>query len=385
MTYAVRTVRGSTFNPSARASMIRIILLLSISFALACEMDGKGKHSSSVDTLSLSCQECNIQLSTEVLLGNDQDSVGIQLHSRPIPFRKNGYLVAPAGDLAQLLEFDSAGRCIGSFGRQGDGPGEYRSIRFVSTDGDGRLAILDRRLSVLSPDLKLEASRAIPGKIQAFRMVSLSHGNWLLNNYSLPGRAFWILDSDLSPLRTFGDSVLTDSDDLQYQLFPDSEGGFWAAKVSYRFELDHYSSDGVLLKRLSPSSKWFMPWKRDNEREQDPFRQKPRSRITGLWVDTQGRLWIVGIAADAKWHATSPALVGSSSEKDYKMPTSADWLTLYDTMIEVIDSSSGTVLASRQYDGVLGGTMPNGRLWEFVERPSGGLGIRVIRASVSLH
>jgi hypothetical protein len=61
----------------------------------------------------------------------------------------NARLVVVDGQQARLLMFDSTGRLLGTSGRPGDGPGEFRMPGSATVVSDGRLAVLDlRRLYV---------------------------------------------------------------------------------------------------------------------------------------------------------------------------------------------------------------------------------------------
>lgn len=76
-------------------------------------------------------------------------------------------IIADGGSL-QLLRFDHAGAFLQSMGRRGDGPGEFRNIRWIAADGDGRVIVLDaslRRVSVFSVGGELHETFKLPDEM----------------------------------------------------------------------------------------------------------------------------------------------------------------------------------------------------------------------------
>jgi hypothetical protein len=358
-----------------------------LGLVIACSSQGNlSSLSSSQSTteIPLPCDTCTVQLRSKIVLGSDDDSVAIQRFSRPVSISRNRYLVAPAGDMAQILEFDSSGRWIGILGKKGMGPGEFDLIKTVIALSSNQYAVLDWRFTLLSSDMAYRFSRNLPSQIRGFRGLPAQHGGLVLNNFVIPGRPFWVFDSTLSPVRSFGDSFSgANPDVLQYQLAADHEGGFWAAKASYRMVLSHYTMEGTLLKQLLPASTWFIPSEPPAVGSyEDPHSVRPRSRVTGLWVDPQHRLWLVGITADQDWKAVESPPSNTRQEQDYKGIDRSDARKLYDSFIEVVDPRSGRVTASRWYDGVIAGITAEGEIWEYIEETSGGLRIRLIEASL---
>jgi hypothetical protein len=77
----------------------------------------------------------------------------------------NGTLVVVDEMQANLKLFDTGGRRIGTIGRAGDGPGEFRAPFSAATLPDGRLAVLDRARMVLSffgPERDYQTSWFVP-------------------------------------------------------------------------------------------------------------------------------------------------------------------------------------------------------------------------------
>lgn len=78
----------------------------------------------------------------------------------------DGRIVAGNAGTHELLVFDEAGRLRHRFGREGDGPGEYRSLAWLAEIGDDSVITYDdrlRRLDIISADgVHLSSSRLEP-------------------------------------------------------------------------------------------------------------------------------------------------------------------------------------------------------------------------------
>lgn len=79
--------------------------------------------------------------------------------------------IAPAPDrsvyvaeaqLAEIRHLDGEGTCIGSFGRKGEGPGEFASIDGLAVLSDGRIVAWDADLRRLSVFNRTVSMRALP-------------------------------------------------------------------------------------------------------------------------------------------------------------------------------------------------------------------------------
>jgi hypothetical protein len=66
----------------------------------------------------------------------------------------------------RVLRFDRTGRLVFSVGRRGGGPGEFRAMRDIETDGEGRAWVLDRgnaRITILGPAGRVRARVPLQG------------------------------------------------------------------------------------------------------------------------------------------------------------------------------------------------------------------------------
>ncbi len=91
-------------------------------------------------------QSCDSELVEQIRIGTLTGAAEYSFsHIVSIAVGAGGRLFVADADLVSIREFDSEGRFVREIGRQGEGPGEFRSIAGVSVLPDGRLAAWDRR------------------------------------------------------------------------------------------------------------------------------------------------------------------------------------------------------------------------------------------------
>ena len=67
---------------------------------------------------------------------------------------RDGGVIVVDWQLAQIREYDSFGTYIGTFGREGEGPGEYQRINGMRVLPDGQLAVLSTPARITFFDIK---------------------------------------------------------------------------------------------------------------------------------------------------------------------------------------------------------------------------------------
>ncbi|HKJ93936.1 MAG TPA: 6-bladed beta-propeller [Longimicrobiales bacterium] len=98
----------------------------------------------------------------------------------------------------RILAFDSVGNRLWTFGRKGDGPGEFRNPQEIRVDAQGRIWVLDpdaARLSILDRAgalLRTLPLDRLPGRPDSFLPLG---GDSVVIAISSEPRPFWILDA----------------------------------------------------------------------------------------------------------------------------------------------------------------------------------------------
>ena len=304
------------------------------------------------------CATCSLEISAVVELG-DREGPGIvaQLNApyalaRVVRSDDGDYYVpAHLGD-GRLLRFSSDGVFQDAIGRRGEGPGEYHLPVLVGGSVDD-LTILD----VLSS--RLTTIRG--GEVATWRLPLRFDG---LDVFSDGRHVYNALSSESDrmghPLHVYDPasrritSSLGDEGARATRMDPGlpvhrrrvavaADGNIWAARNN-RYRIDKWSPDGDHIVRIERDAPWFRPW------EDWPgvdFEVRPLPAIVGVRDWGNGLLMVVVRLADANWRPIGPTRVPLAGHETIE-PVQKD--ELYDTVIEVLDTRSGTVLARTRVD-----------------------------------
>ena len=194
------------------------------------------------------------------------------------------------------------------------------------------------RALVFSPERQLV--RVIPLPVAPWDAVVLTGGRIALTpavfGQPLP---WWLLDANANVLRQVGEpDALVPS---PRRIIAGQDGTVWTLAMTHRWRLEHWDMLGNRLHEFSAAPAWFVP--HDALTAPGPDRP-PQSAVQDGWVDTDGRLWIVGKAPDPNWRdGVGPPVDGASPITD---PDKA-----YDTTVEVRDGATGALLAEARFDG----------------------------------
>ena len=305
------------------------------------------------------CTTCSLTVSAVVELG-DREGPGIvaQLNApyalaRVVRSDDGDYYVsAHLGD-GRLLRFSSDGVFREAIGRRGEGPGEY-DLPMLMGGSAGDLTILDPSFARLTTIRGGEvATTSLP--FMARTWAVLSDGRYVYNGHSSwregVGHPVHVYDPASRQITSsFGDegvrmdrSRRNDSGHLRRAVAAAANGNIWVAREN-RYRIDKWSPDGGRIARIERDSPWFRPWE---EWPGVDFEVRPPPVIVGVrdWGD--GLLMVVVRLADANWRPIKPTredLPGHES-----LPPSRED-ELYDTVVEILDTRSGTVLARTRVD-----------------------------------
>ena len=300
---------------------------------------------------SVSCAACSLDVSAVVELG-DIDGPGIVGEQARIVRSDDGdYYVSSPTQRGRLLRFSPDGVFQDALGRTGEGPGEYVWPVLMRKSAD-TLGILDIRA------LRLTVIRG--GEVATWRLpfiidswAVLPDGRHVYNGLSFEpdqiGHPLHVYDeASRRVMRSFGDEgdrvVRSDQSQtaLRRRVAVAADGNIWAARPT-RYRIDKWSPDGDRITRIERDAPWFRPWEEipGNPREVRPF-----PAIAGIrdWGD--GLLMVVLRVADDEWRPMPPARMWN----DHELTSDAQKEALFDTVIEVLDTRSGTVLARTRVD-----------------------------------
>ena len=141
-------------------------------------------------------------------------------------------------------------------------------------------------------------------------------------------------------LHSFGESDEDLADLDQWVVSSGYQGGFWAAS-GWKYELHRWANaDSLDYTLVRDNVKWFPS---DNAYFDDTYDSEPPSSwFIHMWETTGGLLWTFSLIPDENWSPEPP----QRSNPAYNE-------RVFDTMIEVIETASGEVLAQLRFENTL--------------------------------
>ena len=287
------------------------------------------------------CATCSISVTKVVTLGATNTPFSLHRLSKVAVDSKGNYIVAPTYNAGEIALFDRAGRYQRSFGRAGQGPGEFGTHIGALRVGAGDTVHVfhENRHTVLRPGLSgLVLSRQIAS--EARYPVGLSNGRWAFHAVAGGGsapRLLHVLEKDGSIVRSFEDQRPRRGSDPFYAntRIVGAAGGdrIWSARFN-EYRLERWTLEGTQDLVVDRRVPWFTAW--PNPEPGEPLQSAPKPRITDVREDRSGILWVLTLVASADWKAqpSSNGLVAGTDPKG-----------LYDTVIEAIDIRAQRVIA----------------------------------------
>lgn len=263
-------------------------------------------------------------------------------------------------------------------GREGEGPGEYRGVRWVRSHGN-RLHVFDvhnlRRtvLDAESFETLHTNSLGLYGNYCCDAAV-LDDSSYVISAMSyLPERVGYALhrfDGDGTVGVSFDEvSVGTVPADQSYRwLDPASRSGHvWSASF-YEYRIDLWDAvEGKRSRSVTREAEWVLP---RHVRETWEAGKPGLLMVTGVAEDPQGRLWVIlRVPTQSPPPAACFELVSNQAREGPTYTTREACKPLYYTRVEVLDPWAGRVLAAwnapaeLSRDLVPSGVMDDGTLY----------------------
>ena len=318
----------------------------------ATSLQSQASRDGLVTTLEPSQCDCRIEL-TRLISLSDSLHPGLFAYSPLVMRDSRGFWYATSNTrgLKQVGVFDQDGRLKKVLGGLGEGPGEFTFINHVVVGSGDTLYVYDHtqlRRSVFDPDHEFVRTDPIPAFM--WQIVPLPSALMVVNSsISTRERVGWPLHTigpDGGVLHSFGaDPPVSRPDQslLEHRgIAIDTEGVLWVAPRK-AYELSTYSEVGA---RFEPTNRlyrrqveWFRPW---TDRSPDG-RPGPSLKQIAFGPEDPTLLWVLIDVADAEW---SPLRQPQRSTRELRD-------SRYDSILEVIDVKSGSVLASRRFGPTL--------------------------------
>ena len=346
-----------TDAPSWRAAGATVVPLVLLLFAATADHRSRSERSRAADAME--CDSCAIHLVHRARLGSAADSTEPHRFLWITPLRRGGYIVAPSIDRARLLFYDSQGRMVRVFGHPGPGPGEFGVIGgAVQGRGDSIFVFerAPRRVSVFDQAMQYARMFRLPDDVSggvAVRADGALVVPHVIRTPELSAIPVHVYAPDGARLASFG------ADGHEYspaaatrflrRVGVANDGSIWVAHVT-RYRLEQWSADGRLLRSIERRPDWFEPW--DGPFPQ-PAQVRPPAQISAIWPVDERHVAVVLLVPDAHWRQLRPEPKDRIERPGQNgFPSWTEYRQLYDTVVEVLDIRSGTVVARRRMDGM---------------------------------
>jgi hypothetical protein len=298
--------------------------------------------------LSLACADSDrgvapIRLEPLMTLGSEVGDGALATWPRVSARHPLGYrvLVPQPGSVPALpVVYDDSGRFVATLGTRGEGPDNFVEPLFARIGPGDSIWVFDGALRVLVFSPERQFVRSIPLPVSPWDAVVLTGGRIAVTPAVFGEPLPWLLlDGDGTVLRRVGESdPLVPS---PRRIVAGRNGTVWTLAMTHRWRMEEWDLEGNRITELTTAPEWFTA--HDALTAPGPDRP-PQPAVQDGWIDTDGRLWIVGKAPDPNWReGVGPPVDGASPITD------AD--RAYDTMVEVRDGATGALLAEARFDG----------------------------------
>jgi 6-bladed beta-propeller len=300
------------------------------------------------------CSKCRVALTNRREL-QLVDTLAITGEPRELVAFDDRLLLVDLQRRSQAYLFDRAGHFVRTVGRPGMGPGEFSNIRALAVRGDTGF-IYDqntgRETAILrSGELAGERQLDLYALESAFRTGRYLVINAAVHSSGRAGIALHRLDTDghidvsfrepdarLLPERPW---------ELPHVMTHSSSGGFWSvARDTYR--LTEWNLDGTPRQVVMREAEWFIP----HMNRPIGTNEIPPPWIVGLRELARDTLIVFMLVPSARYQA----VLGKKKETPNGLLYDvSNRQGLYDTLIEVLDLSGGSVVLRTRLDNYLVG------------------------------
>lgn len=318
------------------------------------------------------CTSCSVVLQHITTLGGF-DGPG-EIDRAPISIREDWlgrFWILPGYGPNYLARVYSAkGAYVGTVGREGEGPGEFRGpAALMPLPGDSMLVVdpMLSRATVVSADLKphramryfradiwpefaLDWPRSVI--LEGWIPTGKQAGNQL-HRVSLAGAEPQILNSfstDLSPWLRRHDWPAV----VRAVAEP---SGFWTYN-EYRYRFSRWSADGKMIADFERDAPWFP--RKDKLNPSGNKDTPPASTLVRIIPGDEQRVWSIVKVASPNWkRAWEHTVSAGHGELE---GNSIGWEYLHDAIVEEIDLKSARVLSRTRIEKWVIGALDGGRV-----------------------
>jgi hypothetical protein len=280
--------------------------------------------------------------------------------------------------------FDSSGRYLCTIGRPGRGPGEFAGMMSFGFGPGDSLWVTDNLFSahVFTPPPAVRYVRTVRFEGLVTAMVtregflatpvySRLHGRARLDGARLFG-----FDGKLRA--TYGPPVEGETEPRSSAMALLDSTQAWGARRG-EYAIDLLGSDGTVRRALRRDVAWFQP---DTTRRTPSDR--PRPGVHHIAHGDDGHLWVLVRRAHRDWEprkSARPAITGPIPIDQLAAGPPVD--KLFEGVIEVLDATTGALIATHEVGGGVLGFVRPGIIYEQIEDDAGLMTIVLSRVSLA--
>jgi len=255
-------------------------LILMLCFATSCQQqaneverimeDGVEVIINGIEPFEIQGEPKTLILESEFSIDLEADDIveiGFTESPKGVDVDSEGFIYlfqGPGGNRNTIFKFNEQGEFVTSFGRTGEGPGEFKYYQHVRIIGKDKIAITDltrRKLIIYKCDGSFEKSIPLPPEV--VEAYPLANGNYLVlqNITSIEGKYLewpvWLYDSELTKLKELDKYISLNeftSDTFEYPI-PGlnrsvSNDKIYIGSARRGYEIHVYDLDGILVRKI---------------------------------------------------------------------------------------------------------------------------------------
>jgi hypothetical protein len=317
-----------------------------------------------------------VRLEPIVTLGTDSGNGAITTSPRVSPLHPRGFrIVIPAASGVTTVPsvFAGNGQYLGSLRGGSDASQQFQSPLFARFgpgdsiwvfDGSGRALIFD-------PDRRFV--RVVPLPTSPWDALVLSDSRIVI----APANAdrplpLLLLAANGEVVREIGGTDSAGAAIRATRWIVGARGGtFWSMPTQFQWRLEQWDTSGTSLKVTGRTPAWFPEYARLTPPSRD---HAPQPAVQGAWLDVSGRLWVLGVVADAHWSAGL-----SSGRAGQGADVILDPDNAFDAVLEAFDLATGRVIATARVDAFYSAAVEAGVIMRIREQAGGSKRLELVR------
>lgn len=311
--------------------------------------------------------DCSILVERVVTLADPDGRAGLALPLTLARLNDGRFLVVTTIDQTSLLAFDATGRFMRRVGRRGGGPDEFGGILAIRNGPGDSIVVSDAmnaRFAVLGPDLRV--ARTVRLETLAAQFEILRDGSTVMLGAvprGPPLERLHVLHANGNLVRSFmpqpvpnGAATLA-----AHRRFTATTSGTIAVSHGRDYVIEIWNAAGQHRRTVIRDAAWFPPFTPDGPR--GPTQKAPQ-------FDAEGLLWTLSELADPDApDVPARRLPPNSQPLIRRQPPPMN--DVYDSVLEVLDTESGMLLASLRVEESLLTLLPGGFAASYREDDTG--------------